>query len=756
MAARGDMSVENCLEALQAALRLQKLKETSAPSGYQKPSLAGRAPPAAGAGGGLGGGPGPAGEGDASRRKGSHRSKVDPSGESAQTDWSKRLGRESEAWNRRRPDDIFMLRLVEAQLSDRSHRLAEAEKEMLLRSLAVSPCRHKCCLPELMMRGRSEAALPALLEELTTPTAGGSAVITMMLGRNTKVLYRGEHTTCVVSLPYFECSRCGETELLPPPLSCCCWPSSPATVREGGDRLGYTSWFALPVLDKFERLTNAGGLSAEAYVADLDASHRRAQEREITHLGLDQLGDPVDPDLLLQFLHPLKPAIFLQAYFSYLRAKTLLHLELQTDASVGVGVMRNCPSCASVQEEEGGPVDISPISTMILDATKTLSSFASAASAARAAGLQPVIGYYFGEANRDAEEYLEGKGGALAEAEAAVEAARRARALDEGPAAGDHPEEGGPAAGPAGELPSGPRQGAAGGPGGRKAQAMGGLSDDGGAGAETGPPGPHDGFDLEEHHNHLHCHHPASRRQAPSAPGVGVAGGVCPCGGPGVGVFVNMGQPETHAHYDIIMRQVNKDTNNRIGTVYLDYACMYKIHFCDRMGKWMETIGTLEDVRFLVDWLHAKGHRPICRYANGAFFIQLTGRRVGVCLETFWGKVSLLAFVRALGRKRDLDAGPGAARACLFILLISYLRLLLFFYVDINKSRLCAPPSFNFALSCSASRTLGSCASWGPTGASTRWRSSSSASPRTWRPRTGTGTSSRSGTRRRRSRSSRW
>ena len=106
--------------------------------------------------------------------------------------------------------------------------------------------------------------------------------------------------------------------------------------------------------------------------------------------------------------------------------------------------------------------------------------------------------------------------------------------------------------------------------------------------------------------------------------------------------------PENWDMYTAMLYHVVvQNSIDRIQTVYLDFGCLYKRHFVNFFGApayfaWASIIGI---VNFFVDWLHAKGHRPWCRFANGAMYVPGTGRRIGAQCEELWSKVRTSASV---------------------------------------------------------------------------------------------------------------
>jgi len=147
-------------------------------------------------------------------------------------------------------------------------------------------------------------------------------------------------------------------------------------------------------------------------------------------------------------------------------------------------------------------------------------------------------------------------------------------------------------------------------------------------------------------HNDLHCSRPVSRQAAPGTAAVGIAAAVCPHGYPVRGTGINMRSPENWDMFTAILyHAILQNTVDTIRTVYLDFGCLFKAHFFNflkndpRAAAWACTAGV---INFFVDWLHARGHRPWCRFANGAMYVCATGRRIGAQCEELWAKVRVL------------------------------------------------------------------------------------------------------------------
>lgn len=141
---------------------------------------------------------------------------------------------------------------------------------------------------------------------------------------------------------------------------------------------------------------------------------------------------------------------------------------------------------------------------------------------------------------------------------------------------------------------------------------------------------------------HLRCSRQETRQAAPGTAAVGIAGGVCAHGVPAEGTFINMRNPENWSMYTAILNYaIAKNPFDIFKTVYLDFGCMYKNAFYKAFNDPLAFVRGISasTIRFFVDWLHAKGHRPWCRFNNGAMYVAGTGRRIGAQCEELWAKV---------------------------------------------------------------------------------------------------------------------
>ena len=143
-------------------------------------------------------------------------------------------------------------------------------------------------------------------------------------------------------------------------------------------------------------------------------------------------------------------------------------------------------------------------------------------------------------------------------------------------------------------------------------------------------------------HNDLHCSNPVFRAAPPGTAAVGIAGCACPHGYPVRKSFINMLTPENWSMYlGILYRTLVKNPVDAIRWIYLDFGCLFKTAFYNFFANPAVFVNniTARSITFFVDWLHAKGHRPWCRFTNSAMYVAETGRRIGAQCEELWAKV---------------------------------------------------------------------------------------------------------------------
>ena len=528
-----------------------------------------------------------------------------------------------------------MRRLAAAgpQEAELAYVAGEAEKGVVLKALSLAPCCHSCCRPEYAVaKAGGAAAVDAFLAALmATPPTGGEAVISAT-GKTVAVIYLGRNIEFLLPLKQFRCSRC-KLAFLPEALDVNAFPSSPASVRENGAVVGYTRFFSLGVLKDFATLNDGGGLSLMAYAAHLEEKLRSLSELRAVHLKSLGQDDPRAGEFYEP--HPVDPRTFANAYFASRRTLAAISNEKEMGMNCFAGVF-NCPSCTTTVSPDG-KLNPSEIVTVIVDASVTPSSNPKAAMAAHAAQLKPTVRKYF---RCEAEA-----SGAISSSSVLPPTESQAR-----PAAVT-----GPGAGAAGR---GPGPGAFAPAVGSVSTAAAASTGNGGGGLEEGDGdmhgvgvGPHRNpivdDSLRSHHNPLTCDDPRHSSVPEGTHAKGVVGAVCSCGKPVLGSYESINTHENYGCYDRQLKHlVLTNPIDTIRKVGLDYGCLYKVHFVNFFGEDLPyaTYVRADEVLFLVDWLHAKGHKAICRFQNGAFYIVNTGRRTGVDMERLFAKVNSFFF----------------------------------------------------------------------------------------------------------------
>ena len=146
-----------------------------------------------------------------------------------------------------------------------------------------------------------------------------------------------------------------------------------------------------------------------------------------------------------------------------------------------------------------------------------------------------------------------------------------------------------------------------------------------------------------DNHNDLHCSRPVCRLAPPGTAAVGIGGCVCPHGVPVRKSFINMLSPESWSIYmAILYYAIVRNSIDAIRWIYLDFGCQFQVAFYRYFADPTVFVSDIAAgaIHFFVDWLHAKGHRPWCRFTNGAMYVAQTGRRIGAQCEELWAKVS--------------------------------------------------------------------------------------------------------------------
>ena len=599
------------------------LKETArAPKGaYKRRDRAGKPVPAGGAG------PAAGHQGGAPLSTSAPKAKPSPKPtvEGEPSEWTKRLLKDAKAWDDKRPEHTCALRAVAPERFISSGRAAEGEMETARRNVDRACLFHDCCRSSRLEAeliedaDKREAALAALYATLTKE--GG--LISKAATVNQVVVFCGLRHSFLLDVPTFHCRACSES-FVPMAVHALAWPSSASVISLNGEQLGYTRWFDADLLDEFARFRSTGNVSALAFAAVMETTYRESSAA-LARLGRGGRNDafPLDDRMLLNVHH---------AYQAALAPNTA---EGERGLYFRQGVCKNCPSCSTVQSTVDGPLDQSEHVSVVLDASVTPSTNPSAARAAHAADLQGKI------SNNFFMEDLRVSAGASVRAAAS-------------PAAGG-PSTGGRAAG----VRPPPRAG-------------------GGGPPRLAPKG----------HNRLHCSRELlSPEQAAAAakmggPSTGIVGGVCPHDQPLLGGFLNMKVPENWGMYDRVLERVILDNRvDKIRIVYIDFSCLYQVHFFNEFGERLEALEleacgangvSADGIEFFVDWLHMQGHVASCRYRNGAMYNTGTGRRIGVGAEVLWSTVWAGGRGRGGPRRRSCFLHALSVRPISFLISTSF------------------------------------------------------------------------------------
>ena len=512
----------------------------------------------------------PNGASDSGRRRASKKPKLDSIDEDGEPseEQIQRLLAEAQNWGDKEDEMKASLLRNMPSLDVARLRAAEAEINAARTRLQQSFWPHKCCLPlfaaadainELEPR---EQARARAFESCTSSSVDGATPSLRITetGNHAEVVYQGVLLAAVLPVPEFHCSCCSEV-WYPDAPTLLCFPSSPTGIKLDGATSGYTRWIALAVLDNFHRLSNGGGVSAQAYAAFLEET-----QRETAACGA-YLGGSLGA---LKF-HKFDDKLLLNAYFAHRRLIVPLADERDMGITFKDGALQDCSACSTVIVD--GEPSFNEHATIMLDGSYTPRANKGGAKAAIAAeersgtGLRTIGRYFAPGPNR--------------EVAAAAPAVRRAA--------------------------------------------------------------PKSRFNAR--HNRIRACRQFSEEPAPTraASAFGIGGAVCPEGVPARWSYINMRRPENWRMYDAMLRKLIANNQlDAIKVVYLDFGCMYQVHFVDEFGRAGEfTVNAkAEEIKFFVDWLHAKGHHPECRYSNGAMYVLNTGRRIGAQCEELWAKVT--------------------------------------------------------------------------------------------------------------------
>lgn len=590
----------------------------------------------------------------ASAREGRPRTRPASGAEEPAT--ARRLALEDDAWDRKRPAHSRALREVAAQRVIARGRAALKEGADVRCRLDRACMFHECCSAARVQAeavedpALREKAVDALFERLTSPGADGAPAAITKTANVREVVYWGTCSSFVLCVPEYLCQDCGKT-FVPLAIHALAWQSSPVLIRANGKSRGYTRWCDLDLADIFASLRVIGSVSGTAFAAFMEERYRLANEA-VKYLGC--AGEKDD--------YPVKDAMLLTVHFAYQRAAYLNKAVGERDERFRVGFGRKCASCATVRDPIDDKLDASCHFDVAMDAAVSLCTNETAAKAARAAGLTGKISDGLGllsdasAGTRDAggEPMSAGDGvdGGSAAAVAAVAHALGGSA-DPAPSAGGALTSGagrrlegcdsttvGVRVG-AGDVASSSAAAAAA----SVPAAVAGRPAGASVGAEPSTSGRSAGSASGGWHNHLHCSleklTPAQLAAAlvEGAPSMGFCGAVCMHGEPLL--FINMKSREHWGMYNRLLRAlVLMNRADKIRVAYIDFSCLYQVHFFNEFGVELEELGLdATSFKFFVDWLHMRGHVAACRYSNGAMYNEGTGRRIGVGAETLWSKV---------------------------------------------------------------------------------------------------------------------
>ena len=523
--------------------------------------------------------------------------------------WQKRIERASAAWAMRFEEDQQRLAAAGPLEAALAHAMAESEKATVRAALRRALCNHVCVRGRLVVAEASgdDAAVDVLLASLT---AGAGAPISPT-GHSHDVVYVGSNVACVLTLLEHKCSLC-KAEFRPGPFDVAAFPSSPSTEREDGATRGYTYYFATEVLRAYWELHDRGGLSAAAFAASHEAMLDRRSSLGATHLHPRGLRSGSTPGAANPSYFRVPDRQFIEAAYAFRRVEVATTQEEGMGVNCFVGSLASCPSCATTVEETSGRLDRSTKCAIVADASVTPSSNPNLARVAHATDLVSTVGLFFNPSS----DPLVGAPLLSSSTQAGAGAAMASLA---------------PAAGPTSAAAAGAARGVG--------------REEGGTGRGSGhgvDPGIHHN-PVRDHHNTLRCDDPNPELEAcEGSHATGIVGSVCTCGFPLRRGFWSINRAERYAHYDrMFLKLVLRNEFDEIKAIYLDYGCLYRVHFINFFGTLPvhDTHLRADEIQFLVDWLHARGHKAFCRYSNGAYYIVNTGRRVGINMETLFSKV---------------------------------------------------------------------------------------------------------------------
>jgi hypothetical protein len=560
--------------------------------------------------------------------------------------------------------------------------LAACEEESVKGLAAQSWRSHKCCRPEFVLANaivdatEKAAALELAKKRFTEPMEGLAPLVTKTKSRT--VVYVGTLSNFELLVPEWTCSMCAEA-WTPHSLLMNGWLSSPSSIRELGPTAGYTRMFSVDLLLDLGALNNGGGLSIAAFAAHLEGRARRNALPGAKVLAVD--------DKLLG-----------NAYWSFQRAAAspgIYGLTSATTLGVAVGVVCNCASCATMVNEDGS-LDQNRLACVCLDATYTMcEQTGGAASAAHAAGHSPQIKIFFKAeavtASRTLPPQLPAGPRDGAEPTAAHDAPvgaslqlpppplppplpllPRPQLIPPAATAVMQPQVPGPSAdgvepsssaahdapvGSSSQLPPlpppplpppppllpvvPPPQLAP--PAAAVMQPLSAATrhtdERGGVASSGGPASTSSGCE------NLRCCIPKALPAAGQHAATGMGAAVCAHNCPAVGCAVNMRQPENFGVFGAVMMAVLEGKDS-IRVNYFDSSCAFNKYFLDLVktqGMHTSDGWDAADIKFMIDWMHMKGHIPSCRYVNGAMYIINTGRRIGAQCEQLWSWVRIPA-----------------------------------------------------------------------------------------------------------------
>lgn len=141
-----------------------------------------------------------------------------------------------------------------------------------------------------------------------------------------------------------------------------------------------------------------------------------------------------------------------------------------------------------------------------------------------------------------------------------------------------------------------------------------------------------------------------ARPDAKSAKGVldlyGIVGGTCPHTSPLSGTFMDMRTPEQFSYYLIMLAWLASVTP-QLQDVYIDFGCRLSKTWA-RFVQRFPGIPGAEQLRIMVNWMHAQGHEEACEVVNSARHHLLAARRVGENAEQLWSMLKVRVMPHAL------------------------------------------------------------------------------------------------------------